>query len=151
MDVLTERLPWDGLAVRRLRLEGGRLVIQYKNIARSFDDEYEFRKIDPVFRVVRRGEPGWSGTVFGLIVVSIVFFILTKMSSSLVFNGIVMVLQICTLFATVFLIAKIFLKREHLYVLDRSGECIVSLKSTPRSRAFTAKLKAAVERAPSGQ
>ena len=144
MDVFTERLPWDGLATRRFTLENDRLVIRYKNIARSFEDEYDYRKIDPVARTVRRGETEWSNVVFGLVIASIAFFILTKMSSSLVFNSIVLIVQLCTALAAVYLIALIFFKKEHIYIMDTSGDCILSLKSTPKSRAFAARLNAKV-------
>jgi hypothetical protein len=147
MDIFTERLPYDSLATRRLALEAGRLVIRFKNLARSFEDEYDYRKIDPVFKIVRRGETEWSNTVFGLVIVSIVFFILTKMSSSLVFNGIVLSVQLCTALIAVFLIALIFIKKDHLYIMDTSGDCFLTLKSTPKSREFAAKLKAKVESA----
>lgn len=145
MDVYTERLPWDSLATRRLTLENDRLVISYKNIARSFEDEYDYRKIDPVATTVRRGETEWSNVVFGLVIASIVFFILTKMSSSLVFSSIVLIVQLCTAIAAVYLITIIFFKKEHIYIMDTSGDCILSLKSTPRARAFVAKLKAKVD------
>jgi hypothetical protein len=147
MDVFTENLFYDSLAKRTLTLESEKLVINYKNIARSFIDDWDYRKIDPVFRTMRRGESEWSNVVFGLVIVSVVFFILTKMSSSLVFNGIVLVVQLCTALVTVFLFARIFLKRDFIYILDTSGDCILSLRSTPRAKAFAAKLKEKVEMA----
>jgi hypothetical protein len=141
MDVFTEKLPWDGLAARSLTLGPDRLVINYKNIARSFEDEYGYGSIDPAFRIVRRGEAEWSNVVFGLVIASIVFFILTKMSSSLVFNSAVLAFQLCTALLAVLLIARIFIKRDHLYIMDTAGDCILTLRSTPKSRAFAAKLK----------
>jgi hypothetical protein len=147
MDVFTDKLLWDGLATRRLTLEADRLVIRYKNIARGFEDEYDYGKIDPSFRTVRRGETAWSNVVFGLVIASIVFFILTKMSSSLIFNSIVLIVQLCTAMLAVVLIARIFIKKDHLYIMDTSGDCIITLRATPKARAFAAKLKAKVEAA----
>jgi hypothetical protein len=147
MDVFTEKLPWDGLAKQRLTLGPGKLVIHYKNIARSFEDEYDYRKIDPDFRTVRRGETEWSNAVFGLVIASIVFFILTKMSSSLIFNAIVLAVQLCTALLAVVLIARIFIKKDHLYIMDTSGDCFLTLKSTSKARAFVAKLKEKVHAA----
>ena len=147
MDVFTERLPYDGLATRRLVLEAGKLVIRFKNIARSFDDEYDYRKIDPCIKTVRRGETEWSNIVFGLVVVSIVFFVLTKMSRSLIFNSIVLTVQLCTALLAIWFIALILIKKDHLYIMDISGDCILSLKSTTKSRAFAAQLKLKVEEA----
>jgi hypothetical protein len=147
MDVFTERLPYDGLATRSLVLEAGRLVIRFKNISRSFDDEYDYRKIDPCIKTVRRGQTEWSNIVFGLVIVSIVFFVLAKMSSSLIFNSIVLTVQLCTALLAVYLIALIFIKKDHLYIMDTSGDCILTLKSTPKSRAFAAKLKEKVKAA----
>ena len=151
MDDFTERLPYDGLATRRLVLEAGRLVIRFKNIARSFEDEYDYRKIDPCIKTVRRGESEWSNIVFGLVIASIVFFVFTKMSSSLIFNSIVLTVQLCTALLAVWLIALIFIKKDHLYIMDSSGDCIISLKSTLKSRAFVARLKAKVEAAGAAQ
>ena len=147
MDVFTEKLPWDGFAKRRLTLGPDKLVIAYKNIAHSFEDEYDYKKIDPVFRVIRRGETEWSNVVFGLVIASIVFFILTKMSSSIIFNSIVLAVQLCTALLAVWLIARIFLKKDHLYLMDTSGDCICSLRSTPKAIAFAAKLKMKTEKA----
>ena len=76
-----------------------------------------------------------------------VFFILSKMSPSLLFKSIVLGIQVCTVVIAVYLLALIFYKKAHIYVLDTSGDCILALKSTPKSRAFAAKLKAKVESA----
>ena len=147
MDIFTEKLPWDGFATRRLTLGPDKLALSYKNIARSFEDEYDYGKIDPVFRTVRRGETEWSNIVFGLVIASIVFFILTKMSSSLIFNGIVLIVQLCTAVLAVWLIARIFIKKDHIYIMDTSGDCILTLRSTPKARAFVVKLKTKTEAA----
>jgi hypothetical protein len=147
MDDFTEKLPWDGLAKRRLTLAPEKLVIHYKNVARDFEDEYDYGKIDPDFRTVRRGETEWSNAVFGLVIASIVFFILTKMSSSLIFNAIVLAVQLCTALLAVVLIARIFIKKNHLYIMDTSGDSILTIRSTPRARAFAAKLKEKVKAA----
>jgi hypothetical protein len=141
MDVFIERLPWDGLATRTLTLENDRLAIRFKNIARSLDDDYRYGKIDPDIKTVRRGETGWSNVVYGLVVTSVVFFVLSKMSPSSTFRNVVIGFQLCAAAAAVCLLSRIFLKRDHLYIMDTAGDCIVSFKSTPRSRAFAAKLR----------
>lgn len=141
MDVFTERLFYDGLAKRTITLEPDKLVIAYKNIARNFTDDYAYLKIDPDFKTVRRGETEWSNVVYGLVVASMVFFILSKMSPALLFKSIVLGIQLCAVATAVYLLARIFLKKDHIYVLDTTGDCIISLKSTPKSRAFVAKLK----------
>ncbi|MBN2189184.1 MAG: hypothetical protein JW699_07005 [Chitinispirillaceae bacterium] len=147
MDMYTDKHPWDGLATRRLTLGPDRLIIHYKNIARGFEDEYDYGKIDPAFRTVRRGEAEWSNVVFGLVIASIVFFILTKMSSSLIFNTIVLIVQLCAALLAVALIFRIFIKKDHLYIMDATGDCILTLRATSKARAFAAKLKAKVEAA----
>ncbi|MGA2507310.1 MAG: hypothetical protein ABSF80_07540 [Chitinispirillaceae bacterium] len=147
MDVFTQRLPYEGFAKRTITLEQDKLVIDYKNIARSLTDDYSYGKIDPVFKTIRRGETEWSSIVYGLVITSMVFFILSKMSPSLLFKSIVLGIQVCTVVIAVYLLALIFYKKAHIYVLDTSGDCILALKSTPKSRAFAAKLKAKVESA----
>jgi len=147
MDVFAQRLPYDGLAKRTVTLEQDKLIIGYKNIARNFIDDYDYRKIDPGFKTIRRGETEWSGVVYGLVVASVVLFLFSKMSPGLLFKSIVLGIQVCTVTAAVYLFALIFIKKDHIYILDTSGDCILALKSTPKSRAFVAKLKAKVEAA----
>ena len=50
MDVFTQRLPYEGFAKRTITLEQDKLVIDYKNIARSLTDDYSYGKIDPFSR-----------------------------------------------------------------------------------------------------
>jgi hypothetical protein len=141
MDVFIQRLPWDSLATRTLTLEADRLVINHKNFVRSFTDDYDYRKIDPVFRTVRRGETEWSNFVFGLVLASTVFFVISKMSSSLIFRSVVIGIQLFAALTAVYLISRIFLKKEHIYILDTTGDCIAALRSTPKAKAFASKLK----------
>ena len=147
MDVFARRLPYDGLAKRTVTLEQDKLVIDYKNFARNSTDDYDYRKIDPGIKTIRRGETEWSSVVYGLVVASVVLFLLSKMSPGLLFTSIVLGIQVCTAAAAVYLFACIFIKKDHIYILDTSGDCILALKSTPKSRAFVAKLKAKVEAA----
>jgi hypothetical protein len=146
MDVFTQRLPWDSLGTRTLALESDKLVMNHKNFSRSFTDDYDYRKIDPVFRTVRRGETEWSGVVYGLVVASIIFFVLSKMSSAQIFSSVVIGIQLCTALAAVYLIFRILLKKDHIYILDDTGDCIVALRSTPKARAFAAELKSRIEK-----
>jgi hypothetical protein len=145
MDIFTQRLPYDGLAKRTVTLTQDKLVIDYKNFARNSTDDYDYRKIDPDFRTVRRGETEWSNVVFGFLIAFLVLFIFSKMSPSLLFKSIVLSIEVCTIVIALYLFARLFIKKEHLYVLDDTGDCILSLKSTPKSRAFIAKLKAKVD------
>jgi hypothetical protein len=69
------------------------------------------------------------------------------MSSSLIFNAIVLAVQLCTALLAVVLIARIFIKKDHLYIMDTSGDSILTIRSTPRARAFAAKLKEKVKAA----
>jgi hypothetical protein len=147
MDVFMERLYHDGFAKRTVTIEQDKLVINLKSIGRNFTDDYDYSKIDPSFKTVRRGETEWSNVVYGLVVASMVFFILSKMSSSLLFKSIVLAVQVCTVAAAVYLLARIFIKKEHLYILDTAGDCVLVFRSTPKSRAFVAKLKARAEAA----
>jgi uncharacterized membrane protein len=147
MDVFTQRLPYDGLAKRTLTLEQDKLVVNYKNVVRNLTDDYAYGKINPDFKTVKRGETEWSSIVYGLVITSMIFFILSKMSPSLLFKSIVLGIQVCTVVIAVYLLALIFIKKTHIYVLDTSDDCILALKSTPKSRAFVVKLKAKVDAA----
>jgi hypothetical protein len=140
MDQFVQYLPYDALGKRTLRLEQDKLVLTYKNLTRNYTDEFPFEKINPVFKYVKRGESEWDGVLLGLVVSAIALVLFTKMLHSLIVRTVFLSIQVCMLFAAVYLLAIKFIKRDYCYILDDSGDVIVALKVTPHAKAFIAKL-----------
>lgn len=146
MDQFTQHMPYDYLGKRTIRIEDDRIVIDSKNILRTLSDDYRYEKINPVFKTVRRGEKEWGSIVYGLIVSTIVLFLLLKMFHNGLFTVIVYCIQLSMIGTAVYLLSLGYFKRNFIYVLDTSGDGIFSLKETDRSKEFLKKLKAKIEK-----
>ena len=149
--VLIQRLPYDSLAKRTITLEADKLVMEYRNIVRSFTDDYLYAHLSPDIKTVRRGASEWSGVIYGFVVTFMVFFLFTKMSHSLLFRVIFLGLQVAALAGVVWLLLLWVIKRDYYYILDRSGDCILCLKATPKAREFVKKLREKIAAAGEGQ
>jgi hypothetical protein len=145
VDHFIQKMPWEGLAKQTITLEDGKMVIDYKSPARNFSDDYRYGNLSPDIKLVRRGATEWSNVVYGLVVTSIVFFLISKMSNSLLFKSIALGIQLFIVIVAVSLLGLVFVKREYLYVLDDTGDCVVALRATPKAKAFIGKLKQKLE------
>jgi hypothetical protein len=146
MDQFVQYLPYDALGKRILRIERDKLVISYKNLTRNFVDEHPFKAVNPSFKYVRRGDSEWDGVLFGLVISAIVLVLFTKMLHSLTLRTIFLTIQISMLFAAVYLLGVKFIKREYCHILDDTGETIVAIRVTAKSKEFIGRLKAAMEK-----
>ena len=146
-----QRLPYESLAKRTITLEPDKLVMAYKNIVRNFTDDCLYTNLNPDIKTVRRGANEWSGVIYGLVVTFIVFFLFTKMSHALLFRMIFLSLQIFTLIGIVWLLLLWVIKREYIYIFDRSGECILCLKATPKARELIKQLREKIEKSATGK
>ena len=145
MDVFIQRIPWKGFAKQTLTLGVDKLVIFYKGFDQTIEDEYLYKGLHLAIKNVRRGESAWTNVIFGLIITSIVLFLCTKMSPSLLFKAIVLILNFAVLITAGALFLQRFIKREYVYLFDASGECILMLRVTPGSRPFIAALRQNIE------
>ena len=141
MTTFTQRIPWQGFAKRTLTLAPDKLLINHK----GFEDEYRYKDINPALQTVRRGESEWSNVIFGLIVAFAILFILTKIIPSVIFKLTVFALGFVVLIAAGWLFALQFIKKEHVAILDTSGDCILMLRVTPKSKPFITQLRAKLE------
>ena len=145
MDQFVQYLPYDALGKRTLRIEQDKMVLAYKNLTRNFTDEHPFKAINPEFKYVKRGDNEWDGVLFGLVITAIILAFITKMMRSLTPHLICLSIQIAMLFAAVYLLGVKFLKRDYCHILDDSGETIVAIRVTPKSKVFLNKLRAAID------
>jgi D-alanyl-lipoteichoic acid acyltransferase DltB (MBOAT superfamily) len=141
MEQFIQHIPYDYLGKRTIGLDNDKLVINTKNLLQAISDDYSYDKIDPEFKTIRRGEKEWGNIVYGLIVFAVVLFLLLKVFNNMTFKVVVLCLQLCTIAAATYLLSLGYFKRNFIYVLDTSGNCILLLKETDKSIAFTKKLK----------
>jgi hypothetical protein len=141
MNLFVQILPYEGFAKRTFTLEAGKMVIDYKSPARNCSDDYSYDRINPDIKLVRRGATEWSNVVYGLVILSIVFFLISKMSYSLLFKSIMLGIQLGIVIVAVILLAHIFLKKDYLYVLDDTGDCLFALRATPKAKTFIGTLQ----------
>ena len=146
MDQFIQYLPYDALGKRTLRIEQDKLVLTYKNLTRNFVDEHPFKSINPSFKYIKRGDSEWDSVLFGLVIAVIILGFVTKMIHSPIPKIIFLTIQIATLFTTVYLLGVKLIKREYCHILDDTGETIVAMRVTPKSKEFINRLKAAMEK-----
>jgi hypothetical protein len=146
MDQFIQHIPYDYLGKRTIRLENDRIVIDSRNMLHALSDDYPYNKIDPAFKTIRRGEKEWGNIVYGLIVATISLFILLKMFHNGLLTLIVYCVQLSMIASAAYLVSLGYFKKNFIYVLDTSGNCVFSLKENDRSKEFLKKLKAKVEK-----
>jgi hypothetical protein len=146
MDTFVQHLPYDALATRKITLEPEKIVMHYKSLNRNFNEQYGYADLDPDFKTVRRGEKEWSGVIYGFIISSVVLFLFVKIAHSFLFKSLFLGIQIALLITAAYLFSLIMLKKEFVYIFDRSGECILTLKATPKAKEFVKKLRAKVQK-----
>jgi hypothetical protein len=147
MDTFIQHLPYDALAKRTITLEQDNVAMHFKSLTRNFSDEYPYAKINPDFKTVRRGEKEWGGIIYSLIIASIVFVILTKMSQALMLRTIFLSLQITMLILAAILVVIMFSKKDYFYIFDTDGECLLMIRATDKGKAFVKKLREKLGRA----
>lgn len=146
MEQFTQQLPYDYLGKRTIKLENERIVIDSKNMLRTLSDDYSYDKIDPEFKTISRGEKEWGNIVYGLIISLIVLLFFQKMFHNGLFTIIVYCIELCVIAAAAYLVSLGFFKRNFIFVLDTSGNCIFFLKETARSKEFINRLKEHIEK-----
>jgi hypothetical protein len=135
------RVPGAGFAGRTLTLEDDKLVIESKKAGASFSDEYFYRSINPVVKTARRGETGWSNVIYGIVVASLALFMATRMTQSAVAKMIILALDYAALLFAAFLFCLQLKKSDYADFYDENGDCILSIKITPKSKPFIASLR----------
>lgn len=146
MDRFIQQMPYDYLGKRTIKLEEDKIIIDSKNMVRTLSDDYPYAKIDPEFKTIRRGEKEWGSVVYGLIVSILILLFFQKMFHNGLFTIIVYCIELCVIAAAVYLVSLGFFKKNFIFVLDTSGNCIFSLKETAESKEFIKKLKERIEK-----
>jgi hypothetical protein len=146
MNTFIQHLPWEGFAKRTLTLEEEKLIIDYRSPGQNLTDDIPYGRINPDIRLVRRGATEWSNVVFGLVIAMLAVFVISKMSRSMLVMSITLVVQLCIVVPALVLVALIFIKKEYIYVLDDTGECLFSLRATPKAKTFIGKMKERMEK-----
>lgn len=145
MDQFIQQMPYDYLGKRTIKLESDKIVINSKNMLGSLSDDFPYSKIDPDFKTILRGEKEWGTIVYGLLISILVLLFFQKIFHNGVFTIIIYGLELLAITAAVYLVSLGYFKKNFIFVLDISGNCIFSLKDTPKSKDFIKKLKVRIE------
>ena len=145
MDQFTQQMPYDYLGKRTITLESDKLVINSKNMLGSLSDDYSYSKVDPQFKTILRGEKEWGNVVYGLIISILVLLFIQKVFHNGLFTLIIYGLELVAIAAAVYFVSLGYFKKNFIFVLDTSGNCLFTLKETPKSKEFIKKLKVRME------
>ncbi len=145
MNRFIQRHLWEGNARRTMTLGPDKLVIDGKKAGVSISDDYFYRDITPAVKNTRRGEPGWSSVIYGIVVVSLALFVATRMVQSTVAKMIILAFDYALLLIAGFFFILTVKKSDYADFYDADGDRFLSIKVTSKSKPFIAALRGKIK------
>jgi hypothetical protein len=149
MNRFIQRHPWEGFAARTMTLGPDKLVIDSKKAGVSLSDDYFYRDITPAVKPTRRGEPGWSSVIYGIVVVSLIMFVATRMVQSTYAKMAILAFDYALLLFAGFLFVLTIKKSSYADFYDADGDRFLSIKVTAKSKPFIEALRGKIKEAES--